>query len=213
MGQETEAAKTTTGDEVPGASIAEATEQEATVGLSESELKDKIAEVEALNDRLLRLHAEFENYKKRMARERSEFVKFANEALILEFLPVLDNLERAVAMANSGMDAQGVAEGLDIILRLFQTTLEKAGVKVIEALGHEFDPNLHQAVTQVESTDGRDDIVVEEVQKGYLLEGRLLRPSMVKISKSKVPSSGFEVPGSAEDQPGTRNLKPGTSDP
>ncbi len=213
MGQETEAAKTTTGDEVPGASIAAATEQEATVGRSESELKDKIAEVEALNDRLLRLHAEFENYKKRMARERSEFVKFANEALILEFLPVLDNLERAVAMANSGMDAQGVAEGLDIILRLFQTTLEKAGVKVIEALGHGFDPNLHQAVTQVESTDGRDDIVVEEVQKGYLLEGRLLRPSMVKISKSKVPSSGFEVPGSAEDQPGTRNLKPGTSDP
>jgi molecular chaperone GrpE len=213
MGQETEAAKTTPGDEIPGDSFAAATEQEATVGLSESELKDKIAEVEALNDRLLRLHAEFENYKKRMARERSEFVKFANEALILEFLPVLDNLERAVAMANSGMDAQGVAEGLDIILRLFQTTLEKAGVKAIEALGYEFDPNLHQAVAQVESTDGRDDIVVEEVQKGYLLEGRLLRPSMVKVSKRSVPSSGFEVPGSAEDQPGTRNLEPGTSDP
>ena len=212
MGQETEAAKTTTGDEIPGASIAAATEQEATVGRSESDLKDKIAEVEALNDRLLRLHAEFENYKKRMARERSEFVKFANEALILEFLPVLDNLERAVAMANSGMDAQGVAEGLDIILRLFQTTLEKAGTKVIEALGHEFDPNLHQAVAQVESTDGRDDIVVEEVQKGYLLEGRLLRPSMVKVLKTRVSSPEFRVSGFEENEPETRNPEPETSE-
>ncbi len=212
MGQETEAAKTTTGDEIPGASIAAASEQAATVGRSESDLKDKIAEVEALNDRLLRLHAEFENYKKRMARERSEFVKFANEALILEFLPVLDNLERAVGMANSGMDAQRIAEGLDIILRLFQTTLEKAGVKVIEALGHEFDPNLHQAVARVESTDGRDDIVVEEVQKGYLLEGRLLRPSMVKVSKTRVSSPEFRVSGFEEDEPETRNSTPEISE-
>ena len=212
MGQETEAAKTTTGDEIPGASIAAASEQAATVGRSESDLKDKIAEVEALNDRLLRLHAEFENYKKRMARERSEFVKFANEALILEFLPVLDNLERAVGMANSGMDAQRIAEGLDIILRLFQTTLEKAGVKVIEAVGHEFDPNLHQAVARVESTDGRDDIVVEEVQKGYLLEGRLLRPSMVKVSKTRVSSPEFRVSGFEENEPETRNSTPEISE-
>ena len=139
-------------------------------------------------------------------------MKFASEALILEFLPVLDNLERAVAMANSGMDAQGVAEGLDIILRLFQTTLEKAGVKVIEALGNEFDPNLHQAVARVESTDGRDDIVVEEVQKGYLLEGRLLRPSMVKVSKRSVPSSAFRVSSVDEDEPETRNPKPEISE-
>ena len=212
MEREGEKAQTTMKDEAEGNPLPAATEVEATVSRLESDLKDKTAEVEALNDRLLRLHAEFENYKKRMARERSEFVKFANEALILEFLPVLDNLERAVAMARSGMDAQGVAEGLDIILRLFQATLEKAGVKAIEALEHAFDPNLHQAVAQVESTDGRENIVVEEVQKGYLLEGRLLRPTMVKVSKSKVPSSGFEVPGSAEDQPGTWNLEHGTSD-
>jgi molecular chaperone GrpE len=212
MEQSSEEAKTTTPEEVEGTPVSTATEVEATVSRLQSDLKEKTAEVEALNDRLLRLHAEFENYKKRMARERSEFMKFANEALILGFLPILDNLERAVATAKSGRDAQGVAEGLDIICRLFQTTLEKAGVKAIEALEHEFDPNLHQAVAQVESIDGRDNLVVEEVQKGYLLEGRLLRPTMVRVSKVKVPRSEFQVPGSAEDQPGTWNLEHGTSD-
>jgi len=209
MGQESEENKTTR-DEAETTAVAASTELEAGIGRLEAELKERVAEVEALNDRLLRLHAEFENYKKRMVRERSEFVKFANEALILEFLPVLDSLERALATARSAAEAQAVAEGLEIILRLFQTTLEKVGVKVIEALEREFDPNLHQAVAQVESPDGRDNIVMEEVRKGYLLEGRLLRPSMVKVSKVKVPSSEFRVSGSGEDQPETRNLKPET---
>jgi molecular chaperone GrpE len=204
MQQGSEEAKTTT-EEVQGVPVAAGTEPEATIARLQTDLKERIAEVEALNDRLLRLQAEFENYKKRMARERSEFMKFANEALLLEFFPVLDNLERAIATAKSGTDAQGVAEGLDIILRLFHTILEKAGVKVIGALGHEFDPNLHQAVAQVESADGRDSIVVEEVQRGYLLEGRLLRPSMVKVSKTRVSSSEFRVPGSEENEPETRN--------
>ena len=204
MGQESEEDKTTR-DEAETTAVAASTELEAGIGRLEAELTERVAEVEALNDRLLRLHAEFENYKKRMARERSEFVKFANEALILEFLPVLDSLERALATAMSAAEAQAVAEGLEIILRLFQTTLEKVGVKAIEALEREFDPNLHQAVAQVESPDGRDNIVMEEVRKGYLLEGRLLRPSMVKVSKTTVPGSGFEVQRSHQDQPGTLN--------
>ena len=177
-------------------------EPETLINRLQAELKGRAAEVESLNDRLLRLHAEFENYKKRMARERGEFVKLANEGLILEFLPVLDNLERAVGMAKSRRDSQGVVEGLESILRLLQTTLEKSGVKAIEALDRAFDPNLHQAVAQVESPDGRDNIVVEEVRKGYLLEGRLLRPTMVKVSTVRVPSS-------EEAEPGTRNLEPG----
>ena len=192
MGQESEEDKTTR-NESEATAVAASSELEARVGRLEAELKERVAEVEALNDRLLRLHAEFENYKKRMARERSEFVKFANEALILEFLPVLDSLERALATARSAAEAQAVAEGLEIMLRLFQTTLEKVGVKVIEALEREFDPNLHQAAAQVESPDGRDNIVMEEVRKGYLLEGRLLRPSMVKVSKTRVSSSEFRA--------------------
>jgi len=182
-------------DEAQGEAGADATGLEATVGRLQADLRERTAEVEALNDRLLRLHAEFENYKKRVARERGEFVKFATEGLILEFLPVLDNLERAVAIARLGVDRQGVAEGLEIILRLFQTALEKAGVKAIEALERQFDPNFHQAVAQEESTDGRDNFVVEEIQRGYLLEGRVLRPSMVKVSKANVPSSEFRVSG------------------
>ena len=209
MGQESEEDKTTRNESDTTADAASG-EPEARIGRLEAELKERVAEVEALNDRLLRLHAEFENYKKRMVRERSEFVKFANEALILEFLPVLDSLERALATARSAAEAQAVAEGLEIILRLFQTTLEKVGVKVIEALDREFDPNLHQAVAQVESPDGRDNIVMEEVRKGYLLEGRLLRPSMVKVSKTTVPSSRSQVLSSDGEEPGTRNPEPGT---
>jgi molecular chaperone GrpE len=190
MGQEGEEDKTTRG-EADMTAVAASSELETRIGRLEAELKERVAEVEALNDRLLRLHAEFENYKKRMARERSEFVKFANEALILEFLPVLDSLERALATARSAAEAQAVAEGLEIILRLFQTTLEKVGVKVIEALEREFDPNLHQAVAQVESPDGRDNIVLEEVRKGYLLEESAATIDGQGV-EGEVPSSEFQ---------------------
>lgn len=188
MDQKSEEAKAPTSDNAQESPVAPTTELELTISKLQAGLKERTAETESLNDRLLRLHAEFENYKKRAARERSEFVRFANEGLLLELLPVVDSLEHATATTRSGVDAQGVAEGLDVIRRLFQATLEKAAVKSIEALGHEFDPNFHQAVAQVESTDGRDNIVVEEVRKGYLLEGRLLRPAMVKVSKGAVPS-------------------------
>jgi molecular chaperone GrpE len=205
MDREGQEADASVEEGIKGTPLAEVTDSAETTARLQAALKDRTTELEALNDRLLRLHAEFENYKKRMARERSEFMKFANEALILEFLPVLDNLERAVPMAKSGLDAQRIAEGLDIILRLFQTILEKAGVKAIETLDREFDPSLHQAVAQVERVDGRDNMVVEEVRKGYQLEGRLLRPSMVKVSKVQVPSPKFDVPSCEEGEPGTRN--------
>lgn len=213
MNQESEDTKASTSDNVQESPVAPTTELESMISRLQADLKERTAEVESLNDRLLRLHAEFENYKKRASRERTEFVRFANEGLILELLPVVDSLEHAVATIRIGGDVQGLTEGVDIILRLFQTTLEKVGVKPIEALGHEFDPNVHQAVAQVETTDGRDNIAVEEVRKGYLLEGRLLRPAMVKVSKAKVLSSEFKVQGSEEGQSETRNLGPGICEP
>ncbi|HWR20903.1 MAG TPA: nucleotide exchange factor GrpE [Verrucomicrobiae bacterium] len=172
MDQESEEAKVSTSDSdnTQESPVVSSTELESTISKLQAGLKEKTTEIESLNDRLLRLQAEFENYKKRAARERSEFVRFANEGLLLDLLPVVDSLEHAATTTRSGIDAQGVAEGLDVIRRLFQATLEKAAVKFIEALGHEFDPNFHQAVAQVESTDGRDNIVVEEVRKGYLLK-------------------------------------------
>jgi molecular chaperone GrpE len=149
----------------------------------EEALAAKTQEIERLQDRLLRLQAEFENSKRRMAREKAEFAKFANEGLLLSLLPVLDSLERARASAPADPAVLPFLEGIDMILRLFRTTLEKAGVTAVEALGRPFDPEVHQALAQVETAEGEDGQVVEEVQRGYLLEGRMLRPAMVKVSR------------------------------
>lgn len=158
-------------------------------------LAAKTQEAERLQGRLLRLHAEFENYKKRMAREKAEFLKFAHEGLILEFLPVLDNLERAMASARAEAGSTPLLEGLEMIARLFRSVLEKAGVKPMEAQGQPFDPGYHQAVAQVESSDEDANLVVEEIQKGYLIEGRVLRPAMVKVSRAVSSVSGDSAGG------------------
>jgi molecular chaperone GrpE len=163
----------------------------------EEALAAKAQEAERLQDRLLRLQAEFDNYKKRMAREKAEFLKFATEGLLLEFLPVLDNLERALVSARAGSaNREAVADGIEMIVRLFRATLDKAGVKPLEAAGQPFDPGLHQAIAQVETADVPENLVVEEVQKGYLLEGRVLRAAMVKVSRSaSATGSGAENEG------------------
>ena len=151
-------------------------------------LTAKTQEADRLQERLLRLHAEFENYKKRMAREKAEFLKFANEGLILQFLPILDNLERAIAAARAETGSTPLIEGIEMIVRLFRTTLEKVGVKTMEVVGQPFDPGFHQAVAQVESSQGEANLVIDEIQKGYLLEGRVLRPAMVKVSRGASPA-------------------------
>ncbi|HTU03639.1 MAG TPA: nucleotide exchange factor GrpE [Candidatus Sulfotelmatobacter sp.] len=147
-------------------------------------LKAKSQELERLQERLLRLQAEFDNTKKRVAREKAEFLKFANEDLLLRLLPVLDNLERALASAPPDRASASLREGVEMTARLFRSTLEKVGVRPVEALGQPFDPTLHQAVAQVESPAGEENLVIEEIQKGYLLEGRVLRPAMVKVSRA-----------------------------
>ncbi|MBI4412982.1 MAG: nucleotide exchange factor GrpE, partial [candidate division NC10 bacterium] len=141
-------------------------------------------EIARLNDRLLRVVAEFDNYKKRMARDRAELTRTANEELLLEFLPVLDNLERALAAARRTNSTEALAEGVDLVLRLFQAVLERSGVKPIDSVGQPFDPNVHQAVAAVESADGADQTVVEEVQRGYWLHTKVLRPAMVKVARA-----------------------------
>ncbi len=166
-------------------------------GAAEEALAVTTKELERLQDRLLRLQAEFENYKRRMAREKAEFVKFANEELLLEFLPILDNLERAVSAARAEAASTPLLEGIEMVVRLFRSTLEKFGVEPIEALGQPFDPGFHQAVAQVESRDGQENLVVEEIQRGYRLEGRVLRAAMVRISRaaSGPPGAGMADEG------------------
>ena len=161
---------------------------EAAEGLREAlaakaqELAAKTQEIDRLQDRYLRLQAELENFKKRTAREKAEFLKFAHEGLVLDFLPVLDGLERALRSARATAGSDSLIEGLEMIVRLFRSVLDKAGVKAVEALGQPFDPTVHQAVA-MEDGEG-DPIVVEEVQKGYCIEGRVLRPAMVKVSRA-----------------------------
>ncbi len=161
-------------------------------------LAAKVREAERLQERVLRLQAEFENSKKRMAREKAEFLKFAHEGLILEFLPILDNLERAIASARREVGSAPLLEGVEMTARLFRSVLEKAGVKPLEVLGQPFDPDYHQAVAQVDAPHGEANLVVEEIQKGYLLEGRVLRPAMVKVSRAASPMPGDDAGGEGD---------------
>lgn len=165
-------------------------------------LEAKTQEVEQLTDRLLRLQAEFDNFRKRAARERAEFAKFAAEGLLLDLLPTLDNLERAraaVPAEAAGPALGGLVEGIDMILRLFRSSLEKHGVTPLVAVGQPFDPSVHQAVAQVEVPEGEEEHqVVEEVQAGYLLHGRVLRPAMVKVSRRGPASPGGPARGEGE---------------
>ena len=130
------------------------------------------------------MSAEFENYKKRSAREMSDFKKFANESLLKEMLPIVDSLELALGSLNGkAVSESGLREGVELTLKEIVKTLEKFGVKPIESLEKVFDPNYHQAVMQETSQDHPGQTVLKELQKGYLIHERLLRPAMVVVSK------------------------------
>lgn len=136
-------------------------------------------------ERLLRASAEYENYKKRAQREVEEFRKFANETLIKELLPVIDNLERAVESSGTDKNSnKGIIEGVEMTLREIYKVLERFNLKALESEGQIFDPNFHQAVFQEETSDHPEHTVLKEMQKGYILHDRLIRPAMVVVAKS-----------------------------
>ena len=151
------------------------------------ELKKKVEkqekEIREHHDRLLRVAADFDNYKKRMAREKEEWVKFANEDLIKSILPFVDNLERAINHSEKTGDTQGLVEGIKLTLQQLLQALNKFGVSPIESLGKPFDPAKHEAMLVVETDQHEPNRIVEEFQKGYLLNDRLLRPATVSVSK------------------------------
>ena len=136
------------------------------------------------HDRFLRLAAEFENYKKRTARETADFRKFANEAMLKELLLVVYNLERAIESARAGEGSiQSFLQGVEMTRNEILKVFDKFGAVPITAMGEIFDPNFHQAVARETSKDHPENTVVKELQKGYMLHDRLLRPSMVIVSK------------------------------
>lgn len=156
----------------------------------QQEIESARAEAGKNWDLYLRERAEMENLRKRHQRDREEALRFANDRLLREMIPVLDNLERAVNHAGQG-DAgnQSLLEGVNMTINQFRKALEDFGVKAISAIGSEFNPNLHQAMGHIESTEQAPNTVVTEFQKGYLLHDRLLRPSLVMVAKAPGPGS------------------------
>ena len=153
-------------------------------------LKNEVAET---HDRLLRLAAEFENYKKRSAREMNDFRKFANESFVKAMLPVVDNLDRAIESSiNDKHENSSVVEGVNMTLREILKVFKQYGIKPFESLGKTFDPSLHQAVMQEDDEAYPENTVSKELQKGYMIHDRLLRPAMVVVSKKKTAPENQE---------------------
>ncbi|MEK6652871.1 MAG: nucleotide exchange factor GrpE [Nitrospirota bacterium] len=190
-------------------------------GLAEESNRDADTEVlkgknldEELNDqkdKYLRLYAEFENYKKRVARDKEELVKYGNESLLYELLPVLDNLEMALKHASNDVDdvsaeyqprMAGLVQGVEITLREFLKVIDKFGLTPIIAINKIFDPSLHHAMTQVERDDVDENTVVEEFRKGYMLRDKVLRPSLVAVSKKPVNSEQLSRPSESPPHSG-----------
>jgi len=144
----------------------------------------KLTEAATYKDKYIRLYAEFDNARKRMEREKSEFIKYSNEILLAEFLNILDDLERSVQAANSKHeDYQAFLKGIEMVMAHVYEMLKKNGIKPIEAKGKMFDPHQHEVLMQEETAAQEDGVVLEEFQKGYMYNDRVIRTSKVKVAK------------------------------
>jgi len=165
----------------------QATKDEEPVILKEGEylkLKEGLEKSQEYQEKILRLQADFDNTRKRLEKEKQDFIRFANEGLILELLNILDDLERTVESAQAKHeDVTAFLKGVEMILAHLYEMLKEHGVKPIEALNKPFDPNYHEALMQIENNDLPEHTNVQELQKGYLLNDRVIRTAKVKVSK------------------------------
>ena len=158
-------------------------------------------ESEKQHDQMLRTIAEFDNSRKRTEREKEESLKYALESFVKELIPTIDSIERAIQSTKESQDVDALAEGVEMIYKGLLSTLEKRGVTPIEAVNEPFDPMQHEAVMHVESEDVSENNVIEEWQKGYMLHNRVIRPSMVSVSKGKSEQvAESEVPNIEEEE-------------
>ncbi len=141
------------------------------------------AELADLNQRFLRVAADFDNYKRRTVQEKEDLVKYSNAKIMGELLPVLDAFQLALKNPGESQEAQNVIKGVEMLYRQIMQVLEQAGMSKIEAVGQPFDPKLHEAIMQVDDDSVPEDTVVEELRAGYVLNERVIRPSMVKVSR------------------------------
>lgn len=159
------------------------------------------AESEKQHDQMLRTIAEFDNSRKRTEREKEESLKYALESFVKELIPTIDSIERAIQSTKESEDFAALAEGVEMIYKGILSTFEKRGVVPIDAVNEPFDPMQHEAVMHVESEDVPENHVIEEWQKGYLLHNRVIRPSMVSVSKGKSEQvEESEVPNLEEEE-------------
>lgn len=166
---------------------------------AEARLAALEAEKNELRDRMLRIAAEFENYKKRSRREQTEAEVKAKESVLRDMLEVVDNLERAAA-TDEKADVKAIQQGVSLVLRMFHQKLERQEVKAFEAKGQPFDPRLHDAISQVPTADAPPGSVISELQKGYRLGERLLRPAMVVVAVA--PPAAATAPGEGDGSAG-----------
>src|SRR3989338_5648740 len=146
--------------------------------------KAQDSKISESQDQLLRLRADFENTKKRLERDKQEAIKFANEKLLIEILSIVDNFDRAMTSLSEGHNPEKVKKGLQIAQEELHQVLERHGVQVVKTLGEAFDPRVHEAVAVVPvSGDVKEGVIVDEIQRGYLLNGRLIRASRVRIAQ------------------------------
>ena len=166
--------------------------------LTKEELLEKARELQKESEKnydlYLRSQAEMENVKKRNRKEKEDWLKFANESLIKEMLPVLDNLEKALSHSKNENTVHALKEGIGLTLKGLKDTLSKSGLEEVKALGEPFDPCFHEAVSEMNDPKTRPGIVITELQKGYTLNNRLIRPAMVVVSRQKAS------PGADEDK-------------
>ncbi len=164
------------------------------------ELEAALEEARTKQELYLRALAEMDNLRKRTQREKEDIAKYGNENILREILPVIDNLERAIEHAESQEDGAGLLEGVEMTLSQFSTVIQKFGVEPLSSLGTLFDPAHHQAVGQLDTDEFPVNHVANELQKGYLLNSRLLRPAMVMVAKAPQPvTEDNDTPAPAED--------------
>jgi molecular chaperone GrpE len=149
---------------------------------SQLELQQLRRQSEEHYQRSLRTQADYDNFRRRTRQEKEEFARYASQKVIEQLLPVIDNMERALIAGNEGKDYDALLKGVEMIFRQLDQALASEGLQRMETIGQPFNPEFHQAIMQVESEEHEEGIIVSEIQKGYLLKDRVLRPAMVQVS-------------------------------
>lgn len=167
-------------EEAEGQEDAEVDEAPETEAADEAQQLEKLtADLKEKEERVLRLQADFENFRRRTAKEKEELSAVVTQGILKDMLPLLDNFERA--MAAEAKDGEAFQKGVEMIFTQFGEVLKKNGLEKIETEGQKFDPNFHQAVMRVQNEELEDDDIAQELQKGYMVKGRVIRPSMVQV--------------------------------